>query len=107
MKLHQTLMGLAMALAVTTAAQAEVPAKDAAVNSVVIHTIDGKTSIERINAAQQAELIASQHARQLEVGIVVLVANGKTYVIDDHKMPNGKPMVQSLIDWSNESNGGN
>jgi hypothetical protein len=104
MSLRNALLGATVAVALAVPAFAgETAMTGSAVNSVVIHTMDGKTSIVPITAERQAELIASPHAHQLAQGIVVLVANGKTYVIDDHKQANGQQMVQAIID--NSANG--
>jgi hypothetical protein len=86
------LLGAALALAMTVPAWA-----DTAANSVVVHSMDGKTTLTPITAQRQAELIASPHAHALASGIVVLVANGKTYVIDDHTMPDGRDMIKTVL----------
>ena len=86
------LVGAVLAAAMTLPAWA-----DTAVNSAVVHAMDGKTTLVPITAERQAELIASPHAHQLGAGIVVLVANGKTYVIDDHKMPDGREMIKTVL----------
>jgi hypothetical protein len=76
-------------------------------NSVVVHSMDGKTTVVSISARRQAELLASPHTRELGAGIVVLVADGKTYVVEDHVMPNGKPMVASILqDFEPQEGGG-
>ena len=86
------LLGAALALAIAAPAWA-----DTAVNSAVVHTMDGKTTLVPITAQRQAELLASPHAHPLAAGIVVLVANGKTYVIDDHTMPDGREMIKTVL----------
>ena len=87
------LLGAVFAAVMTVPAWA-----DTAVNSVVVHSMDGKTTLVPITAERQAELIASPHAHLLAAGIVVLVANGKTYVVDDHKMPDGRDMVKAVLE---------
>jgi hypothetical protein len=59
--------------------------------------MDGKTTLVPITAERQAELLASPHAHALAAGIVVLVANGKTYVVDDHTMPDGRNMIKTVL----------
>ena len=86
------LLGAVFAVAMTVPAWAATP-----INSVVVHSMDGKTTIVPVTAERQAELIASPHAHQLAAGIVVLVANGKTYVIDDHTMPDGRDMINTVL----------
>ncbi len=76
------------------------------VNSVVVHSMDGKTTIVPIDAQRQAELLGSSHAHELAAGIVVLVANGKTYVVDDHKMADGKDMVKTILAINAPEGGG-
>ena len=70
---------------------------DTLANSAVVHSMDGKTTLVPITAERQAELLASPHAHPLAAGIVVLVANGKTYVIDDHTMPDGRDMIKTVL----------
>jgi hypothetical protein len=86
------LFGAILGVAMTMPALA-----DTAINSVVVHSMDGKTTLVPITAERQAELIASPHAHPLAAGIVVLVADGKTYVIDDHKMPDGRDMIKTVL----------
>jgi hypothetical protein len=104
---RKILLGAAMAAALTSPALAEAPANAGTpINSAVVHSMDGRTTIVQISAERQAELIASPHAKQLAAGIVVLVANGKTYVIDDHKMPSGEPMVKTILNQFAQEGGG-
>ncbi len=100
----KALTGAALALALGTPALADTQA--APVNSVVVHSMDGKTTIVPIDAKRQAELLGSSHAHELAAGIVVLVANGKTYVIDDHKMADGKDMVKTILAINAPEGGG-
>ena len=100
----KALAGAVLALGLGAPAHAEM--QSAAVNSVVVHSMDGKTTIVPIDAKRQAELIASNHAHELAAGIVVLVANGKTYVIDDHKMADGKDMVKTILAINAPEGGG-
>ena len=88
----KTLLGAGLALAMTASAWADTPA-----NSAVVHTMDGKTTLVPITAQRQAELLASPHAHALATGIGVLVANGKTYVVDDHTMPDGREMIKTVL----------
>ena len=73
--IKKTSLGAILAAAMTVPAWAGAPA-----NSAVVHSMDGKTTLVPITAERQAELLASPHAHALAAGIVVLVANGKTYV---------------------------
>ncbi len=86
------LLGAGLAVAMTGFAWADTPA-----NSAVVHSMDGKTTLVPITAQRQAELLASPHAHALASGIVVLVANGKTYVVDDHTMPDGREMIKTVL----------
>ncbi len=97
----KTLLGVGLAVAMTGFAWA-----DTAVNSAVVHSMDGKTTLVPITAQRQAELLASPHAHALGSGIVVLVANGKTYVVDDHTMADGRPMIKTVLDEFVQQGGG-
>jgi hypothetical protein len=103
----KTLLGLAMTVALTAPALAGEPtaANGPMINSVVVHSLDGKTTLVPIDAARQAELLASSHAKQLTAGCVVLIANGKTYLIEDHKMPDGEMMIKSILNYAPEGGG--
>jgi hypothetical protein len=92
----RVLFSTMLVAAAAAPAFAEAPA-GIAVNSAVVHSMDGKTTIVPISRERQAELLASPHARQLAAGIVVLVAGGKTYVVDDHTMPDGKDMIKTVL----------
>jgi hypothetical protein len=52
------------------------------------------------------ELLASPNTKQLSAGVVVFVANGKTYLTEDHKMASGKMMIQALLDYIPPEGGG-
>jgi hypothetical protein len=76
-------------------------------NSVVVHTMDGKTTVATISARRQAQLLASEHTHELGAGIVVMVVDGRTYLVEDHIMPNGEPMVASILrDFEPQEGGG-
>lgn len=99
--IKKTLLGVVLAAAMTVPAWAGAPA-----NSAVVHSMDGKTTLMPITAERQAELLASPHAHALAAGIVVLVANGKTYVIDDHTMPDGRDMIKTVLGEFVQEGGG-
>jgi hypothetical protein len=103
----RALLGLAMTAVFAAPAFADTmaAANGPMVNSVVVHSMDGKTTLVPIDAARQAELLASSHAKQLTTGVVVLVADGKTYLIEDHKMPSGEMMVKSILNYAPEGGG--
>ena len=98
---RKLLLGAVLAAAMTMPAWA-----DTAANSGVVHSMDGKTTLVPITAQRQAELLASPHAHPLAAGIVVLVANGKTYVIDDHTMPDGREMIKTVLGEFVQQGGG-
>ena len=92
------LLGMALMASLAVPALAQSPAKQGPlVNSVVVHSMDGKTTMVPIDAARQAELLGSSHAKQLAAGVVVLVVDGKTFLIDDHTMPNGDQMIKMIL----------
>ncbi|MEI9983753.1 MAG: hypothetical protein WDN69_11430 [Aliidongia sp.] len=103
--MSKVLFGAMLVAATTAQAFADAPA-GIPVNSAVVHSMDGKTTIVPISGERQAELLASPHAHQLASGIVVLVAGGKTYVIDDHIMPSGKEMIKTVLDEFVQQGGG-
>src|SRR5882757_9372198 len=92
------LLGMALMASLAVPALAQSPAEQGPfVNAVVVHSIDGKMTIVPIDAARQTELVGSSHAKQLAAGVVVLVVDGKTFLIDDHKMPNGDQMIKTIL----------
>jgi hypothetical protein len=102
---NRVLFGAMLVVAAAAPAFADAPA-GVPVNSAVVHSMDGKTTIVPISRERQAELLASTHARQLAAGIVMLVAGGKAYVIDDHTMPDGKDMIKTVLDEFVQQGGG-
>jgi hypothetical protein len=108
MKVYGAILTTAIAAAtIAFPARADgLPNGGAAINSAVVHSMDGKTTIVPISAARQAELLASPHAKQLGAGICVLVVDGKTYVIDDHTMPSGKQMIAAVLEDFTPPQGG-
>ena len=95
------------AVALTTASwAADPPASSSLPSSIVVHAMDGKTSIVPIDTKMAKELLASPNTKQLSTGVVIFVANGKTYMTEDHKMANGKMMIQALLDYIPPEGGG-
>ena len=66
-------------------------------NSIVVHNMDGSSNVVPIDAAMAAKLKADPNARPLQQGLVVFVASGKAYMIDDYMMPDGQMMVASIL----------
>ncbi len=93
-------------VALTTSTWAADPAPAGLPTSIVVHAMDGKTSIVPIDTKMAKELLASPNTKQLSAGVVVFVANGKTYLTEDHKMPSGKMMIQALLDYIPPEGGG-
>ena len=63
--------------------------------SIVIHSMNGTTTTMPIDAKMANQLLADPNVKPLKAGIIVFVANGKPYMIEDHKMPNGKMLISS------------
>ena len=100
------LLGMALMASLAVPAFAQSPAEQGPfVNAVVVHSMDGKTTMVPIDAARQAELLGSSHAKQLAAGVVVLVVDGKTFLIDDYKMPNGDQMVEPILSGDGDVGG--
>jgi|GEM_PF-6112984 hypothetical protein len=88
---------LALALIGTAVLGAPVLAADAPPTSIVVHSIDGKTTIVPVDSKMAKELLGNPNAKPLTAGMVVFVSEGKTYVIDDHKMPSGKMFIETYM----------
>ena len=90
---------LSSLLTVATVAPAFAAATDTAVvaGSAVVCTKSGKTMVVPITSDRQAELLSSSHARPLDNDVVVLVADGKTYVVEEHVMASGKGMIATVL----------
>jgi hypothetical protein len=92
------LLGMALMASLAVPAFAQSPAEQGPfVYAVVVHSMDGKMTIVPIDAARQTELAGSSHAKQLAAGVVIMVVDGKTFLIDDHKMPNGDQMIKTIL----------
>jgi ABC-type phosphate transport system substrate-binding protein len=80
------------AFAQTAPMQGTVPS-----NSIVVHSMDGSSTVVPIDAAMAAKLAADPKAKPLKQNVVVFIASGKAYMVEDHKMKDGNMMVASIL----------
>ena len=100
MKLYRaTLLALTGATVFSVSAFAADPAPGAGPTSIVIHSTNGTTTTVPIDSKMASKLLADPAAKPLKMGVIIFVANGKTYIIEDHKMANGKMMLST---WGEE-----
>jgi hypothetical protein len=65
--------------------------------SIVAHSATGKSTILPVDSKKAIELLSNPHTKPLSGDIVVFVVKGKAYLLEDHRMPNGKQFVSSLL----------
>lgn len=65
--------------------------------SIVVHESNGKSTVIPINEQLAKRLLGDPEAKPLDANVIVFVANHRTYMIKDHKMPNGEMMVASIL----------
>ena len=90
---------LALALIGSAALGTSGFAADNGPTSIVIHAMNGTTTTVPIDSKMASKLLADPAAKPLKTGVIIFVANGKTYMIEDHKMASGKMMLSA---WSEE-----
>jgi hypothetical protein len=93
-QLHRALLALIGSVAFGTAA---VAAGASTLPPSVIVATNGSATIIPLDAKLESRLLADPTAKPLDKGVVMFVANGKAYMIEDHMMPSGQMMIASLL----------
>jgi hypothetical protein len=99
MKLYRVIsLALIGSLALSAASFAAGPeASPAALpTSIVVHTMNGLSTVVPIDSKKATELLADPSKKELKAGMIFFVANGKAYIVEDHMMPDGKMLSYDL-----------